>query len=101
MKVTTEIKDNELTAVIDGRLDTTSAPKLDAEISPKLVGIKSLTLDFTNLAYISSAGLRVLLMFQKKINQSDGKMTVVNPNELVSEVFEVTGFSDILNIEKK
>ncbi len=101
MKVTTEIKDNDLTAVIDGRLDTTSAPQLDAEISPKLDGIKSLTLDFTNLAYISSAGLRVLLMFQKKINQSDGKMTVVNPNELVSEVFEVTGFSDILNIEKR
>ena len=100
MNLKIESNGNEMTVFLDGKLDTTSAPQLDSELTPKLAGIAKLTLDFTELAYISSAGLRILLVYQKKMNMCDGKMIVRNPNELVTEVFDATGFSDILNIEK-
>ncbi len=83
---------------ISGRLDTTTAPELDAKIKDIIDGVEELTLDFAELAYVSSAGLRVLLSTQKIMNKQ-GKMVIKNVNDTVNEVFEITGFSDILTIE--
>ena len=88
---------NSLTVAIEGRLDTTTAPQLEAELKSSLDGITELTMDLSTLEYISSAGLRVLLSAQKIMNKQ-GEMKVAGANETVMEVFEVTGFSDILNI---
>ena len=88
---------NSLTIAIEGRLDTTTAPQLEAELKASLDGITELTIDLGTLEYISSAGLRVLLSTQKIMNKQGG-MKVARANETVMEVFEVTGFSDILNI---
>ena len=98
--MTIEIKRNaeELSLEIVGRLDTTTAPALDKTIQENISEIKSLTLDFKGLEYISSAGLRVLLSAQKKMQQI-GVMKVINVCESVMEVFEMTGFADILVIE--
>lgn len=97
MKITKQMTDNTLCIALEGRLDTTTAPELEQEIK-KLDGVNALVLDFAKLDYISSAGLRVLLSAHK-IMKSRGGMKVVHVNEIVSEVFEVTGFSDILTIE--
>ena len=83
-----------LTVALEGRLDTTTAPKLEEELR----GITCLVFDVEKLEYISSAGLRVLLAMQKLMNRQ-GAMLLWNVNEAVMEVFEVTGFSDILRIE--
>ncbi len=83
---------------LEGRLDTGTAPKLEAELKSSLGGVTELVLDFAGLEYISSAGLRVLLGAQKVMNRQ-GSMVIRNVNEVISEVFEVTGFVDILNIE--
>jgi anti-sigma B factor antagonist len=98
--MTIEIKRNveELVLQIVGRLDTTTAPTLEKTIMENMNGIKNLILDFKGLEYISSAGLRVLLSAQKKMQQI-GKMKVINVCEEVMEVFEITGFADILVIE--
>ena len=98
--MTIEIKRNAEETVIElvGRLDTTTAPSLDKTISNDIEGTKNLVLDFKSLEYISSAGLRVLLGAQKKM-QKIGSMKVTNVCEEVMEVFEMTGFADILTIE--
>jgi anti-sigma B factor antagonist len=98
--MTIEIKRNveELVLQIVGRLDTTTAPTLEKTIVENMHDIKSLILDFKGLEYISSAGLRVLLSAQKKMQQI-GKMKVIHVCEEVMEVFEITGFADILTIE--
>jgi anti-sigma B factor antagonist len=98
--MTIEIKKNadELVLEITGRLDTITAPALDKTINENLGEIKSLILDFKNVEYISSAGLRVLLSTQKKLQQN-GTMKLKNVREEVMEVFEMTGFADILIIE--
>ena len=83
---------------LTGRLDTTTAPKLEEDIKASLEGVTSLTLDLKTLDYISSAGLRVLLSAQKAMNKQ-GEMTVRNVNDSVMEIFDITGFSDILTIE--
>ena len=83
---------------LTGRLDTTTAPQLEQEINASLEGVTELTLDLKGLDYISSAGLRVLLSTQKAMNRQ-GVMTIRNVNETVAEIFELTGFSDILTIE--
>ncbi len=83
---------------VEGRLDTTTSPELEASLKESLDGVTALVLDFAKLEYISSAGLRVILSAQKIMNRQ-GKMTVKNINETVAEIFEVTGFSDILEIE--
>ena len=88
----------ELTIIISGRLDTITAPQLENEIKNSLGGVSKLALDFAALDYLSSAGLRVLLAAQKTMNKQ-GSMVVRNVNETISEIFEVTGFSDILTIE--
>ena len=98
--MTIEIKRNaeETTIKLEGRLDTTTAPALDKTINNDIEGTKSLILDFKSLEYISSAGLRVLLGAQKKMKKI-GSMKVINVREEVMEVFEMTGFADILVIE--
>ncbi len=87
----------ELTLALEGRLDTVTAPELEAELKASLEEAESLVLDFAKLEYISSAGLRVLLAAHKKM-ASKGGMKVTHVNEIVAEVFDVTGFADILNI---
>ena len=98
--MTIEIKKNaeEMSLEIVGRVDTTTAPVLDTTINENLCGIKNLVLDFQGVEYISSAGLRVLLSTQKKMKQI-GSMKLRNVCEEVMEVFEITGFVDILTIE--
>ena len=87
-----------LELTLAGRLDTTTAPQLEAALKHSVNGVTDLTLDFAELEYISSAGLRVLLAAQKVMNKQ-GNMVIRNVNETVMEVFEITGFSDILTIE--
>ena len=98
--MTIEIKRNAEETIIElvGRLDTTTAPALDKTINEDIAGTKNLVLDVKELEYISSAGLRVLLGAQKKM-QKIGSMKVINVREEVMEVFEMTGFADILVIE--
>ena len=87
-----------LTLALEGRLDTMTAPQLEAEISAMDNSVKDLTLDFKALEYISSAGLRVFLKAQKKMNIA-GSMKVIHVNEANMEVFSITGFDQILTIE--
>ncbi len=98
MNVIKESSGSQLTLRIQGRLDTTTAPQLETELKASVEGVTALVLDLAELAYISSAGLRVVLMAQKIMNKQ-GTMVVRNVDPNVLEVFEVTGFSDILTIE--
>lgn len=98
MTITTNKTADALTVTLAGRLDTTTAPELDAELKANLPGVTKLTLDMKELAYLSSAGLRVLLAAQKQMNKQ-GSMVLKNVCETIMEVFEVTGFCDILTIE--
>lgn len=91
--------DAQLTVALEGRLDTTTAPQLEQELKAALPGVTSLILDFSALDYLSSAGLRVLLATQKTMRRQ-GKMVIRHVNETIMEVFEVTGFIDILTIEE-
>ena len=86
------------TVLVSGRLDTTTAPELDAAVKEDIEAISELIIDFAQLEYISSAGLRVLLSCQKIMNVN-GKMIIKNVNDTIMEVFEITGFNDILTIE--
>lgn len=98
MNIIKNTSDNTLSIALEGRLDTTTAPKLEAELKQSLGDSTKLIFDFEKLEYLSSAGLRVLLAAQKVMNKQ-GEMIIRNVNEVISEVFEVTGFSDILTIE--
>ena len=86
-----------LTVAVEGRVDTTNASEFENGVKTALDGIDELVLDFTKLNYISSAGLRVLLSLQKTMN-TQGEMKITGVNETVRDIFEVTGFSDILTI---
>ena len=90
--------DTGITLKIIGRLDTTTAPELEATVDGCIAGLKELVMDCSELEYVSSAGLRVILKAQKLMN-TQGSMKVTNVNETIMEVFEITGFADILNIE--
>ncbi len=98
MTITKNQNGKDLEIALEGRLDTTTAPDLEKELKADLDGIDTLKLDFSKLDYISSAGLRVLISAHK-VMAPKGGMKVVNVNEIVREVFDVTGFSDVLNIE--
>ena len=98
MNINKTLNDTEMTIALEGRLDTATAPDLEKELASSLVGVTALTLDFAELAYISSAGLRVLLAAQKTMNKQ-GSMKLIHVGEVIMEIFEVTGFSDILTIE--
>ena len=89
---------NKLTIELAGRLDTTTAPKLETELKQNISGVEELVLDLAALEYLSSAGLRVLLSAQKVMNRQ-GSMVVKHVNETIMEIFEVTGFVDVLTIE--
>ncbi|MCR4779504.1 MAG: STAS domain-containing protein [Ruminiclostridium sp.] len=99
MNINKTLNGSNLTIAIDGRLDTTTSPQLETEIKQSVEGIKSLVIDISQLEYISSAGLRVLLSAQKIMNKQ-GEMTVRGANEAIMEIFDVTGFVDLLNIEQ-
>ena len=90
--------EKKLAIALEGRLDTMTAPELEAALDGALEGVEELTFDFEKLDYISSAGLRVLLSTQKTMNRQ-GVMKVLHANEIIREIFDVTGFSDILTIE--
>ena len=98
MTIKTEKNDSALAVFLEGRLDTNTAPELDETLKTSLEGVTELTLDLDKLDYLSSAGLRVLLSAQKTMNRQ-GTMVVKNVNETIMEIFEVTGFSDILTIQ--
>lgn len=99
MTISTNADNGRLTFSLEGRLDTTTSPQLEKAVHDSIAGVKELCFDFKELAYISSAGLRVLLSAQKIMNKQ-GKMIIRNANEDILEVFEVTGFIDILNVEE-
>ena len=98
LNINKETDGNNLTIALSGRLDTTTAPELEGELKASLDGVTALIMDCKELEYISSAGLRVLLSAQKTMNKQ-GSMVVKNASDAVKEIFEVTGFSDILTIE--
>ena len=98
MKITKNLSGDQLNVALEGRLDTTTAPELENELKDSLDNVKELVFDFKGLEYVSSAGLRTLL-FAKKALHNKGNVKILNSNEIVKEVFEVTGFIDLLDIE--
>ena len=98
LSINKTIENGKEAFALEGRLDTTTSPELEKELKAELDGVSELTLDFAGLEYISSAGLRVLLAAQKVMNKQ-GEMKISHVNETIMEIFEVTGFSDILTIE--
>ena len=98
MTITKTADGDKLTIALEGLLDTVTAPDLEKELKASLDGVTELTFDFENLEYISSAGLRVLLIAQKTMNRQ-GKMKVVHVADIIMEIFEATGFTEMLTIE--
>ena len=98
LNITKSFDNDALQIALEGRLDTTTAPDLESALHESINDAKELVMDFEKLEYISSAGLRVLLSAQKIMNQQ-GSMKVVNVRDEINDIFEVTGFSDILTIE--
>lgn len=98
MTIEKNLNQETLTMKIQGRLDTVTAPELEAELTRSLEGVNDLVLDFEGLEYVSSAGLRVILKAQKQMN-TKGSMKIIHVNDSVMEVFDITGFSDILTIQ--
>ena len=98
MNIEKQLNGDQLSLALTGRLDTTTAPELEAVIKENIAGVTNLVMDFAGLEYLSSAGLRVILSAQKIMNKQ-GEMVIRNVNETINEVFEITGFIDILTIE--
>ena len=98
MTIEKKINGEAITLIVSGRLDTQTAPELENELDSVLAGLKELTFDFSNLEYVSSAGLRVILKAQKAMN-AQGSMKLTGVNDSIMEVFDITGFLDILTIE--
>ena len=98
MTIEKKINNDAVTLIVSGRLDTQTAPELENELDAVLTGLKELTFDMTNLEYVSSAGLRVILKAQKAMNVQ-GSMKLTGVNDSIMEVFDITGFLDILTIE--
>ena len=98
MTIEKKINQDEVTLIVSGRLDTQTAPELENELDAVISGLKELTFDMTNLEYVSSAGLRVILKAQKAMN-AQGSMKLTGVNDSIMEVFDITGFLDILTIE--
>ena len=99
MEVKFNKQDSTLTVVISGNIDTVTAPQLESQLQENISDVKDLVLDFAAVDYISSAGLRVILMTNQLMEDVDGNMTVKNVNEDVRDVFEMTGFDSLLNLE--
>ena len=98
MIINKTVEQTKLNMALVGRLDTTTASELEKELGASLNGVKELIIDLKELSYISSAGLRVILKAQKQMN-AQGSMKITGANDLIMEVFEITGFADILTIE--
>ena len=98
MTIEKKIAGDTVTLIVSGRLDTQTAPELENELDSVLSGLKELAFDFANLEYVSSAGLRVILKAQKAMN-AQGSMKLTGVNDSIMEVFDITGFLDILTIE--
>ena len=98
MNIQKTLEGTTLTIALDGRLDTTTSPELEETLASSLDGATALVFDFAKLDYLSSAGLRVLLSAQKRMNKQ-GSMKLVHVNDAVKEVFEITGFADFLTVE--
>ena len=98
MTIEKKINGEAITLIVSGRLDTQTAPELENELDAVLPGLKELVFDMTNLEYVSSAGLRVILKAQKAMN-TQGSMKLTGVNDSIMEVFDITGFLDILTIE--
>lgn len=98
MTITKNLEGKKLTVSLEGRLDTTTSPQLEAELKTAVNGVEELVVDLEKLEYMSSAGLRVMLAAQKVMNRQ-GSMKVVHVNDTISEIFEITGFNEILTIE--
>ncbi len=99
MKIEMSKNDSTLTVTLEGRLDTTTSPELEKSLQENLNGVQEVIMDFAGIEYISSAGLRVLLSVQKRMNAAGGSMKLLHVNDSVMEVFDITGFADILTIE--
>ena len=99
MEIKQELNKDELVVTLKGEINSSTAPELEEALKNSLENIKRLVFDFTELSYISSAGLRVLLVAKKTINKNDGQMVVKNPNDSIMDVFEITGFKNILDFE--
>ena len=99
MNVTSSKNEKQLTVSIQGSVDTVTAPELDKYLQENLDGINDLVFDFSAVDYISSAGLRVIMMANQSMEECDGSLTIRNVNEDVMEVFEMTGFDSLLNFE--
>ena len=98
MTIEKKINQDEVTLIVSGRLDTQTAPELEKELDAALAGLKDLTFDMSALEYVSSAGLRVILKAQKAMD-AQGSMKLTGVNDSIMEVFDITGFLDILTIE--
>ena len=98
MTIEKKSEGSTLTLALEGRLDTTTSPDLEEALAASLDGVTALVFDFAKLDYLSSAGLRVLLSAQKRMNRQ-GTMKLVHVNDAVKEVFEITGFADFLTVE--
>ena len=96
MEINKTVDGDKVTIAVDGRVDTTTSPELAAAL--KLDGVKDLTLDLTGVSYMSSAGLRCLLMAQKTMNASGGEVRIKGVQPVVKEVLDITGFSDIFTL---
>lgn len=99
MKVSKNYNNKELTMTVEGRVDTITSKDLDKEINAELGNFDSLIMDFTDLEYISSAGLRVLITTQKKLKAENVPLVIKNVNDTVNEIFRMSGFNKILKIE--
>ena len=100
MEVNNKRIEDVLTITVEGRLDSATAPALEDSMRTIMDGAKEIIFDFTKLEYISSAGLRILLATQKIMNKTDGKLKVIGINAAVQDIFEATGFDEILTVEK-
>lgn len=99
LSVSKNFENDVLMVQVGGRIDTATSPELDEAVKSSISGAKKLIVDLGDVEYISSSGLRTLLSFHKTMTANDGVLIVKNPKEIVREVFDVTGFADILNIE--
>jgi anti-anti-sigma factor len=99
MNITKDYNENELTLSVEGRIDTITSKDLENEIDEEFGNFNSLTMDFTDLTYISSAGLRVLIVTHKKLKNEDIPFSIKNVNDIVGEIFRISGFDKILKIE--
>ena len=99
LNITKNMDGNTLSVALEGRLDTNTAPIFQREVEPMLDGISKLVLDFKKVDYISSAGLRVLLTFEQELEEQNKAMELIHVNEIIHDVFDVTGFLEILTIK--